>query len=190
MKELSNFFDSTSEFIRENNVNEVAKCHVYDFLSYLLFEAIKYASSITSDYKVRRFIQQKIVWDELYCTSGFIHDEDYNVLSKVNDLIYYKIKEIEKNPNVDAVEMLVYILFVLGLEPVSEGMYGKSWRALHIKVLDWCEEKLSSILDRYPNIAIEYFPENITYNSEVPELRFSYGDKYTPVCFKLTKVSE
>ncbi|XDF80091.1 hypothetical protein AAFX60_017080 [Aliivibrio fischeri] len=187
MQELSNFFNSTSKLTCAINVNGVSKRYVDDFLSCLLFEAITYASNISSDYKVRKFIQKRIVWDELYRTSGFIRDEDCIVLSKVNNLIYDKIKEIEKNPNVDSVEMLVYILFVLGLEPVSEGVYGKSWRALHIKVLNWCENKLSSILDRYPNIVLECFPENITYHSEIQELRFSYGNKYDPVCFKLTK---
>ena len=62
MEELSNFFNSTSELICENNSNEVVKRCVYDFLADLLFEAITYSSSIISDYKVRKFIQKEIVW--------------------------------------------------------------------------------------------------------------------------------
>ncbi|MGU5814144.1 hypothetical protein ACV1EC_04485 [Aeromonas hydrophila] len=132
-----------------------------------------------------------MIWSELYCHLNSFSDQENNVLNLVNELIYNKIRENEEGPNVDAIEMLVYILFVLGLKhPDNEGPYVRAWRSLHVRVLTWCRENLSGILDEYPKIISEYFPENITYDKMVSELRYSYGENSTPVSFKLNSVTQ
>lgn len=193
IKELSNFFNSISrELVDTAFVNK--KYYIHEFISQTLFEIITEASKINnfkSNLKIRRFIQKRLIWSELYCHLNSFSDQENNVLNLVNELIYNKIRENEEGPNVDAIEMLVYILFVLGLKhPDNEGPYVRAWRSLHVRVLTWCRENLSGILDEYPKIISEYFPENITYDKMVSELRYSYGENSTPVSFKLNSVTQ
>ncbi|WP_322864419.1 hypothetical protein [Aeromonas allosaccharophila] len=193
IKELSNFFNSISRELADTAfVNK--KYYIHDFISQVLFAMITEASTnnnLKSNLKIRRFIQKRLILDGLYCDFNCFLDQENNVLELVNDLIYNKIIESEERPVVDAIEMLVYILFVLGLkQPDNEERYGKKWRSLHIRVLEWCRVHLDGILDRYPTITSDYFPKNITYDKTVPELRYSYGEDSTPVSFKLNRITQ
>jgi hypothetical protein len=146
---------------------------IYDDLAKMIVELILIAGSVRSPRSSSWFIQQNMVWSELFSlklnsAAGRI------VQFKVRRLLYDELPEMQKFPNYKGSRILGLCLNVMGFKIMSGG-FGKEGRALQKAVLSWTRQHFARIHAINPRIVEVGLVDGMTYEPENLRLVVTYS---------------
>lgn len=135
----------------------------YDYLAVMIYTAIEEVSLINSPASLSLFIQNNLVWEELFSFKKMESPSGKIIKFKVRRLIYNEILSLKEAPNLRAACILSFCLNVLGLNLRKQKVYKES-KALHKAVLSWTKKNYAWLNSYDPKIAAGCLVEGFTYD--------------------------
>lgn len=158
--------------LRRNSGNNQNRS-VYDNVSDVIFEIIYAASAVYRPRERCWFIQNNLVWSELFNFNKLDGQAGYIVKKKVCRLLYREIAGMKSLPNFKGARILAFCLNVLGLRIKNEEYY-KDSRPLQKVVLGFTTKNYAWLRSKNVNVSDHCLVDGFTYDVDNHRIVLTY----------------